>query len=99
LDLTGAEPVATCPICGGRVLQTATHYLCERSQADKKPCKFKTNRIIARQPLDLGQLHKLLTDGRTDLLTQFVSKRGHPFSARLVLGENHKITFDFPSRD
>jgi DNA topoisomerase-3 len=96
-DLTGAEPVATCPVCGGRVLETATHYICERSQAEKKPCKFKTARTIAGQPLDRQQLQKLLTDGRTDLLTHFVSKRGLPFSACLVMGEDHKITFDFPS--
>jgi DNA topoisomerase-3 len=98
LDLTGAEAVATCPVCGGRVLQTESQYICEKSQAEKKPCKFKIARTIARRPLEREQLQKLLATGRTDLLTKFISKRGLPFSACLVMGDDHKITFEFPPR-
>jgi DNA topoisomerase-3 len=97
-DLTGAPPVATCPVCGGRVLELADQYICEKSQADKKPCKFKASKVIAQQPLEREQLVKLVKDGRTDLLTKFISKGGRPFSASLVLDDNNKITFDFPPR-
>ena len=69
-DLTKAEAVAACPLCGGRVLETETQYVCEKSQAAKKPCKFKAGRTILGQPLDRAQLGKLLADGRTDLLTR-----------------------------
>jgi Zn finger protein HypA/HybF involved in hydrogenase expression len=97
-DLTNAPAVAACPVCGGRVLETESRYLCEKSQAARKPCTFKASRTILGQPLDRAQLAKLLTDGRTDLLTQFVSKSGRPFSAFLVLGDDGKIAFEFPSR-
>jgi len=33
------------------------------------------------------------------LLEKFISKTGRPFAAWLVLGENGKVTFEFPPRD
>jgi DNA topoisomerase-3 len=99
IDLTNAEAVAACPLCGARVLETERQYLCEKSQAAKKPCKFKAGRVILGQPLDREQLGKLLTDGRTDLLTRFTSaKTGQPFSAFLVLQDGGKVGFEFPPR-
>jgi DNA topoisomerase-3 len=97
-DLTKAAAVAACPLCGGRVLETETQYLCEKSQAAKKPCKFRASRTILGQPLDRAQLGKLLEDGRTDLLTHFTSKAGKPFSAFLVLQDGGKVGFEFPAR-
>jgi DNA topoisomerase-3 len=98
-DLAGAPAVGVCPVCGGRVLETAAAYLCENSQAARKPCKFKAGRTILGQPLDRAELGKLLTAGRTDLLTRFVSKSGKPFSAFLALGDGGKVAFEFPQRD
>ena len=98
LDLTNAPAVAVCPVCGGRVVETAAAYLCEKSQAARKPCKFKASRTILGQPLDRVQLGKLLKEGRTDLLTQFTSKTGKPFSAYLALADSGKIAFEFPDR-
>jgi DNA topoisomerase-3 len=97
-DLTNAEAVGTCPICRGRVLETAGAYICEKSQAASRPCKFKASRTILGQTLDRAELGRLLKDGRTDLLTQFVSKSGKPFSAFLVLQDGGKVGFEFPSR-
>jgi DNA topoisomerase-3 len=42
---------------------------------------------------------KLLETGRTDLLTNFISKAGRPFPAHLVMDDSGKITFDFPPRE
>jgi DNA topoisomerase-3 len=47
----------------------------------------------------VAQLQKLLTDGKTDLLTQFISKAGKPFSAQLVLEGKGKVAFEFPERE
>ena len=100
LDFTGQEPVGQCPKCGGKVFEGPKDYVCEKSQQEKKPCKFKTGKVILQQPIDREQVAKLLTAGKTDLLTQFVSsKTGRPFSAYLMLDENGKTTFDFPPRE
>ena len=80
------------------MLETAGAYVCEKSQAATRPCRFKASRIILGQAVDREQLGNLLKEGRTDLLTQFVSKSGKPFSAFLVLQDGGKIGFEFPSR-
>src|SRR5439155_13292192 len=99
LDFRGKEPLGKCPRCGSRVFESEGDYLCEKSQGDRKPCKFKTGKTILQRPFEREQVVKLLTTGRTDLLEKFISKTGRPFAAWLVLGENGKVTFEFPPRD
>jgi DNA topoisomerase-3 len=99
LDFSKAAPVAKCPVCGGQVFETDAGYICEKSQAEKKPCKFKVGKTILQQPIELAQAKKLIEHGRTDLLPQFISKAGRPFSAYLVLDDSNKVTFEFPPRD
>ncbi len=98
IDFSKAEPLAVCPICGGRVFETESQYVCEKSQADKKPCKFKVGKTILQQPIDREQLKKLAETGRTDLLEKFISKAGKPFPAFMVLDDNQKISFEFPPK-
>ncbi len=99
IEFTGQDPLGKCPKCGGRVFEGPESYLCEHSQRDAKRCAFKVGKTILQQPVDLGQLQKLLEAGRTDLLKQFVSsKTGRTFSANLVLGDKGKVEFDFPPR-
>ncbi len=100
VDFTGQEPLGACPQCGGRVFEAPAAYLCERSQADKRPCKFKMSKVILQQPIDRAQATRLLTDHKTDLLAHFVSRKtGHPFPAYLVMDDLGKVTFEFPPRE
>ncbi|MCY4489009.1 MAG: DNA topoisomerase III [Deltaproteobacteria bacterium] len=99
-DFSGQEPVGKCPRCGGRVFEWQSQYLCEKSQADQKPCRFKSGTVILEQPVDRVQMAKLLTDGKTDLLPEFVSsKSGRQFAAWLVLDDKGKVGFEFPPRE
>ena len=95
IDVSKAEAVAVCPVCGGRLLDVGEQYLCEKSQADKRPCRFKVNKAILQQPIDREQLKKLVESGRTDLLPNFISKAGRPFAAFLVLDDKQKVSFEF----
>jgi len=99
IDFTGKAPLGKCPKCGGRVFDTESGYLCEKSQADTKPCKFKISREILQQPIEPAQAQKLLATGKTDLLDKFISKAGRPFPAYLVMDDKGKVTFDFPPRE
>ena len=98
IDFTGLTPIGKCPKCGGNVFETESAYLCERSQADKRACKVKIGKLILQQPIEREQALKLLEKRKTDLLSQFISKKGTPFSAYLVLDDAGKVTFDFPPR-
>jgi DNA topoisomerase-3 len=99
IDFTGQESIGKCPKCGGKVFEGPTDYVCEKSQAEKKPCKFKAGKVICQQPIERAQVTKLLSGGKTDLLDQFISKAGRAFSAYLVVDDSNKVAFEFPPRD
>ncbi|HTV38989.1 MAG TPA: DNA topoisomerase III [Candidatus Sulfotelmatobacter sp.] len=99
IDFTGKAVVGKCPKCGGKVFDTEIGYVCERSQADSKPCRFKISREIAQQPIEPAQAAKILETHKSDLLDKFISRADKPFSANLVMDEKGKITFDFPPRE
>src|SRR5437867_2755159 len=98
VDFTGKQSVGTCPKCGGKIFETETSYICERSQADRTPCKFKLSKTILGRDISKEQAQKLLTMGKTDLLEGFISKRGRPFSAYLKLEDDGKVGFEFPEK-
>lgn len=99
IDFTGKAVVGKCPRCGGKIFDTEAGYICERSQADSRACKFKISREIASQPIEPAQAAKILETRKSDLLDKFISRAGKPFSANLVMDEKGKITFDFPPRE
>jgi DNA topoisomerase III len=99
VDFTGKEPLGKCPKCGGNVFETDAAFLCEQSQAEKKPCKFKVGKTILQRPIEKEQLQRLLQGGKTDLLENFISKAGRPFSAYLVVDDSGKVAFEFPPRE
>jgi len=97
IDFAGKESLGKCPKCGGKIFETENSYVCERSQADRKPCKFKLSKTILGREIPVEQAKRLLTTGKTDLLDAFISKRGRPFSAYLKL-EAGKVGFQFPEK-
>ena len=100
VDFSGQQAVGTCPKCGGAVFEHGMKYVCENTVASPKSCDFTTGKIILQQEISREQIGKLLTDGRTDLLTGFKSSRtGRNFKAFLVKQADGKIGFEFEARD
>ncbi len=99
IDFTGQESLGKCPKCGGSVFEADSVYLCEKSQVEKRPCKFKLSKEILQQPIERSQAQKLLATRKTDLLQKFISKAGRPFPAYLVMDDDGKATFEFPPRE
>jgi DNA-directed RNA polymerase subunit RPC12/RpoP len=99
IDFTGQESLGACPRCGGRVFEGPNDFLCENSQAASKPCKFRVGKTILNQPIERAQVAKLLSTGRTDLLQKFISRKGRPFAAHLVMEEDGKVGFEFAERE
>ena len=103
-DDENAEPVdfgeqpslGPCPKCAARVFPHGMSYVCERSVGPGKSCDFRSGREILQQPIETEQMSKLLTVGKTDLLTGFVSSRTRrKFKAFLVKQPDGKISFEF----
>ncbi len=98
-DLSSLEVVGVCPKCGGRVLVGSTTYFCENSVGEKK-CDFRIGRTILQQKIDEEQIRLILEQGRSGLLTDFVSARNkRKFKAFLVWDcKTQKLGFEFPPR-
>ena len=99
ISFEGQQPLGKCPRCEGNVYASDSDYLCEHSQKETKPCKFKSGKVVLQQPVEEDQIKKLLDSGRTDFLKGFVSKRGFPFEAALVIEEKGKVGFEFAPRE
>jgi DNA topoisomerase-3 len=98
VDFSGRAPLGPCPKCGARVFDHELAYVCENSTGSDRACDFRTGKIILQRPIEPEQVAKLLLSGRTDLLHRFISKKGRPFSAFLVRGEDSRIGFEFAPR-
>jgi DNA topoisomerase-3 len=98
VDFSGQEPLGACPKCGSRVFEHGVSYVCEKSVGKERSCDFRSGRMILQQPVERAQMQKLLATGRTDLLTNFMSKKNRKFKAFLVKTPQGKIGFEFLPR-
>src|SRR5690606_1653458 len=99
IDFSGREPLGKCPKCSGRIFEHGMNYVCENAVGAGKRCDFRSGKVILQQEVAPAQMRKLLAEGRTDLLTDFVSARTRrKFKAYLVLGPDGKVGFAFEPR-
>ncbi|MFG6464610.1 DNA topoisomerase III [Roseateles sp. DXS20W] len=100
VDFSGQQSLGACPKCQGHVYEHGANYVCEHSVGEKVTCDFKTGKVILTQPIEPPQVHKLLTEGKTDLLENFVSnKTRRKFKAFLAYDKKEgKVVFEFEPR-
>ena len=100
VDFSAQESLGACPKCASSVFQHGMSYVCEKSVGPAKSCDFRSGKVILQQAVELDQMKKLLSCGRTDLLKDFVSSRTRrKFSAFLVRGTDGKVGFEFEKRE
>lgn len=101
-DFTDLEAPAvkdvSCPLCGGKIVQTPFGYGCANySKEDENSCRFSIGKI-AGVKLKEAQVKELLIRKKTDVIKGFVAKTGMMFDAPLKLTEDGRVTFDFPEK-
>ncbi len=101
-DFTDLEAPAvkdvSCPLCGGKIVQTPFGYGCANySKDDENSCRFSIGKI-AGVKLKEAQVKELLIRKKTDVIKGFVAKTGMMFDAPLKLTEDGRVTFDFPEK-
>jgi len=94
-NLEQLETVATCPLCGGRVVAWQDHYVCENRWNREKPCSFRIARVLCERSLTEDELRQLIEEKRLGPLEGFVSRNGRPFTATLVLTKRGTVQYDF----
>ncbi len=84
------------------VLESDKHWLVpEFAQTSNSKKGFSMSRTILSKPIELEQMKKVLAEGKSELITGFVSQRTHrPFDAYLVLdAKKGNVGFEFPPRE
>jgi len=98
VDFSGQQSLGKCPKCAANVYEHGAAYVCEKAVGPAKTCDFRSGKIILQQPIESVQMQKLLADGKTDLLKDFISNRTRrKFSAYLVAKEG-KVGFEFEKK-
>ena len=101
-NLTDDQLLCEAPLEDGtlaKVYETDRAYLCP----DMAPAKQKNGTRIAKEILKkeipADQAMKLFIEGKTDVVAGFISKKGRPFSAHLLLNkQTGKLGWEFPPR-
>jgi DNA topoisomerase-3 len=88
------EELCKCPKCShGTIRIGEKSYACDNGE-----CEFRgLGKKICKRDISIDEARKILTEGKSDLIEDFTSKRGRPFPAFLVL-EAKKVGFEFPPR-
>ncbi|MDB6079149.1 MAG: topoisomerase [Akkermansiaceae bacterium] len=101
-ELTDDQIIGTAALKDGRtvnVYATEKAFLVPDLKTKKDPEGLRLGRAILQQEIAPDQAMKLLTEGKTDLLKGFISKKTkRPFSARLALSPEGEIKFEFEER-
>ena len=86
------DVVAKCPLCQREVKRWRKNYGCV---GYKEGCNFSVNISICNRVISIATLKELIENGRTSVISGFVSpKSGKSFDAALKL-ENGRAVFDF----
>jgi|MDTC01.3.fsa_nt_gb DNA topoisomerase-3 len=89
------EEICSCPSCDhGTIRIGQTMYAC-----DNDDCKFRgVSKEMCKRPITVDEAKHILQNGKSELLDDFISRRGRPFKAYLVMDKT-RIKFEFPPRE
>ena len=92
--------VEKCPVCEkGGIYEAGIAYACEHGLGPEKKCAFRMGKMILQREISADDVRKIATEGKTNLLTKFISKKGRPFNAFLTLDKKSgKVGFEFEER-
>lgn len=65
---------------------------------DMEYCGFVLPRTVCKREITRDEATIYISAGKTEILTDFISKRGRPFSAQLFVKETGRHGFEFPPR-
>ena len=96
-DLAALTPFWTDPATGAGLCEAGSSYVLRERDGEGWKQTFRVGRLMCQKAVPPEQAVKLITDGKTDLIQGFISKKGRPFDAFLKR-EGARITWEFPPR-
>jgi len=99
VDLGELAPVWRDEKTGAELCETGPHYVLRQRKADSDEWEqaFRVGRLMCQKPITLDHAKQLVTEGKTELIQGFISKRGRPFDAYLTR-DGARIRWEFPPR-
>lgn len=91
LSPPATEALGDCPLCNGKIVETAKAYSCSEW---RNGCKMAIWKTIAHKKITPAMAKRLLNDGETGLLKGFKSSKGQDFQVNLKLIDG-KVQMDF----
>lgn len=86
------------PIDDTKVFETPMAYVSESALDGDSKKGLRISKVILSKEISAENMKQLLQDGKTELISGFISKRRKPFDAYLILAKNGKVSFEFPPR-
>ena len=96
-DLASLTPFWTDPATGAGLCEAGSSYVLREPDGAGWKQTFRVGRLMCQKAIPPEQAVKLVTEGKTDLIQGFTSKKGRPFDAFLKR-EGAKISWEFPPR-
>jgi DNA topoisomerase-3 len=97
VDVNTLAPFWTDPKTGAELCEAPTNYVLRERDGDGWKETFKVGRLMCQKEIAREQAIQLVTQGKTDLIEKFTSKKGRPFDAYLVR-QGPRIAWEFPPR-
>ncbi|MFU8790469.1 MAG: DNA topoisomerase, partial [Methylobacter sp.] len=88
------DALADCPLCNGKIVETAKAYGCSEWRSG---CKMVIWKTVAHKKISAAMAKKILSKGETGMLKGFKSGKGTEFEANLKLVDG-KVEMEFAAR-
>jgi DNA topoisomerase-3 len=97
-DLSKAKVIGESKVHGGELVEMEGAYYVRKPDQDNRQV-FKLTKQLCEHEITPDEVKELLTEGKSQLIEDFVSKRGNKFAAYLLLSaKKDKAEFEFPPR-
>ncbi len=96
-ELAELTPFWTDPKTGAELCEAPTSYVLRERDGAAWKQTFSVGRLMCQKPIPREAAIQMITQGKSDLIQGFISKKGRPFDA-FLLRAGPKITWEFPPR-
>ena len=93
--------LCSCPLCEkGDIYVTPHSYICDR-RVSGDGCKARLSKEMCKYEIPRDQALKYFTEGKTDVIDKWISKKGRPFKAALTCNTKGRrmLGWEFPPRE
>ncbi len=97
VDLGTVEPYWTDPATGAGLCEVGSSHVLRERDGEGWKQTFRIGRLMCQKAITREMAIQLISEGKTSVIENFISKKGRPFSAMLKR-EGPKFSWEFPPR-